>query len=69
MIIIKSPQKGTQIRFGQGSRPEVSINPQSGQLGTRFYFNAIRFDRGVSVQVEIINSQGYSIYRNTISTD
>ncbi len=57
------------LRFGQGSRVEASVNPQSGKRSTTFYLNAVKFDAGTIVQVEILDPQGRTIYRNSILTD
>lgn len=58
-----------EISFGQGPRQNVSVNPPAGPLGTVFHFNTAGFDRAAEVQIEILNSQGLSIYCNTITTD
>lgn len=67
--MLPNSKKGKQISFGQGPRPEASANPQSGHLGTHFSFNATKFDRGVDVNVQIVDSQRRVVYQTKIATN
>jgi len=58
-----------QVSFGQGQHPLLSVNPETGKPGSNFELNATRFDAGVNVQIEILDSQNRVVYSNTRTTD
>ena len=57
------------LRFGAGPKPRLSVNPQWGEVGTVFRFNAVNFDPHTAVNVEITNGNGHHIYAHQITTD
>jgi hypothetical protein len=57
---------GKQVSFGQGPRPEASV---TGPVGAFYYFNAVKFDPGVEVKVEIFDGRGRCVYSDKKVTD
>lgn len=48
---------GSQVHFGQKSRPRASVRPDRSVAGTTFYFNAVGFVPYTKVQVQVADGQ------------
>jgi len=59
----------SNIRFGQRPRPEASVSPHTGRIGTTFYFNAIKFDPDCAVSVKVVAPTGKTVFERSVTAD